>query len=144
MCCTPHSFGSFVDHTGIEPAISSLQNSRHPIATSGPYLTAISARHFFNYQCSNLSFTLSICKAKVQNYDCKWTDPESNRNYPRASVSCATFTQSVRMGRVKSNLHLLSFLFFVLFCPFYWRVPVPPSGTPKRGFEPPTFSLTGS
>ena len=25
-----------VDRTGIEPAISSLQNSRHPIATSGP------------------------------------------------------------------------------------------------------------
>ncbi len=35
----------FVDHTGIEPAISSLQNLRHPIATSGPYLAAISARH---------------------------------------------------------------------------------------------------
>ena len=30
-----------VDHTGIEPAISSLQNSCHPIATSGPYLACV-------------------------------------------------------------------------------------------------------
>ena len=34
-----------MDHTGIEPAISGLQNRRHPIATSGPYMAAISARH---------------------------------------------------------------------------------------------------
>lgn len=27
-----------VDHTGIEPAISCLQGTRHPIAPSGPYL----------------------------------------------------------------------------------------------------------
>ena len=31
-----------MDHTGIEPAISSLQNSRHPIATSGPYFIFLS------------------------------------------------------------------------------------------------------
>lgn len=30
-----------VDHTGIEPAISCLQGTRHPIAPSGPYLARI-------------------------------------------------------------------------------------------------------
>lgn len=30
-----------VDRTGIEPAISGLQNQRHPIATSGPYMAAL-------------------------------------------------------------------------------------------------------
>lgn len=30
-----------VDHTGIEPAISCLQGTRHPIAPSGPYLAHI-------------------------------------------------------------------------------------------------------